>query len=165
MKTKIMQYTVCLLIFQLFFISCINESELPTNDEAKAAVMEKITMAAEKWSQGEPMGYVECAAKDIVWLDELGALKPIIGSEALKKYLEPFRGQVPTHKFELLDPLFQVYDGIVIVTYRYQGIFDEEIIEELLDGEPAKPWKVTSVYRYVNDDWLSVHENWSEVKQ
>ncbi len=74
-RAKFMQYTVSLLIFHLFFVSCTNEPELPTTDEAKTAVMEKITMAAEKWSQGEPMGYVDCAAKDIVWLDELGAFK------------------------------------------------------------------------------------------
>jgi len=153
--TKFMLYAVSFLISHLFFVSCTNEPALPTAEEAKAAVMEKITMAAEKWSKGDPLGYVECAANDIVWLDELGALEPIHGSEELKKYLEPFGGQVPTHKFELLDPVFQVYNDIVIVTYRYQGIFD---------GEPATPWKVTSVYRYLNGDWLSVHENWSEVK-
>lgn len=84
-----------------------------------------------------------------------GGFKQIIGSEALKKYLEPFRGQVPTHKFELLDTVFQVYNDIVIVNYRYQGIFDEV---------PGNPWKVTSVYRYINSDWFSVHENWSEIK-
>lgn len=151
-----MQCTVGLLILHLFFISCTNEPKIPTADEAKTAVMEKITMAAEKWSNGDPMGYVECAAKDIVWLDDLGASKPVSGSDSLKKYLETFRGQIPTHKFELLDPFFQVYGDIVIVTYRYQGI---------LDGEPLNPWKITSVYRYVNGDWLSVHENWSEVKQ
>lgn len=155
-RTKFMHCTVFLLLSHFFFVSCTNEPELPSADEAEAAVMEKITMAAEKWSKGDPMGYVECAAKDIVWLDELGALKPISGSEALKQYLEPYRGQIPAHKFELLDPLFQVFDDIVIVTYRYQGIFD---------GEPANPWKVTSVYRYVNGDWLSVHENWTEIKQ
>ena len=154
-RSKFMQGAVCILTFHLFFVSCTNEPELPGVDEAKAAVIEKITMAAEKWSSGEPLGYVECAAKDIIWVDELGGFKQIIGSEALKKYLEPFRGQVPTHKFELLDTVFQVYNDIVIVNYRYQGIFDEE---------PANPWKVTSVYRYINSDWFSVHENWSEIK-
>lgn len=145
-----------LLLLPLLFVSCTNNPDLPTAEEAKAVVMDKITMAAEKWSNGEPMGYVECAANDIVWLDELGALKPIRGSEALKEYLETFRGKVPAHKFELLEPVFQVYNDIVIVTYRYQGIFD---------GQPGNPWKITSVYRYENGDWLSVHENWSEVKE
>ena len=51
--------------------------------------------------------------------------------------------------------MFQFYEDIVIITYRYNGIFD---------GVPANPWKVTSVYRYNEGDWLSVHENWSLVK-
>lgn len=151
-----MQGAVCLLIFNFLFISCENEPKLPTPDEAKTAVMEKITMGAEKWSKGEPMGYVESASKDIVWVDGLGATKPVVGSEALKNYMESFRGQIPAHKFKLLDPIFQVYNDIVIVTYQYQGTFD---------GEPANPWRITSVYKYINGDWLSVHENWSEVKQ
>jgi hypothetical protein len=155
-KTRFLQSTVYLLIIPFVIISCTNEPKMPTADEAKAAVMKKLTMAAEKWSTGEPMGYVESAADDIVWADELGAVKPIIGSENLKKYLESFRGQIPAHEFKLVDPIFQVYNDIVIVTYRYQGIFD---------GVPANPWQITSVYRYINGDWLSVLENWREVKQ
>jgi len=155
-RTRFVQYAVCSLLFLHFFVSCTNEPKLPTTNEAKAAVMEKITTAAEKWSTGEPLGYVECAAKDIVWLDELDAQKPISGSETLKEYLESFRGKIPSHNFKLLDPIFQVYNDIVIVTYRYQGIFE---------GEAGDPWKVTSVYKYENNDWLSVHENWSEVKE
>jgi hypothetical protein len=154
-RTKFMQSVACFLLFPLFIVSCTKQPNLPTADEAKTAVMEKITMAAEKWSSGEPMGYVECAASDIVWIDVIGAQKPISGADALEKYLETFRGQVPHHKYKLLDPIFQVYGDIVIVTYRYQGVFD---------GKAADPWKVSSVYRYNNGDWLSVHENWSEVK-
>ncbi len=45
---------------------------------------------------------------------------------------------------------------MVVVSYRYQGTFE---------GEAGAPWKVTSVYRYADGDWLSVHENWTEVKQ
>lgn len=43
----------------------------------------------------------------------------------------------------------------VIVSYHYQGTFE---------GVPQAPWKVTSVYRYSDGDWLSVHENWTEVE-
>jgi hypothetical protein len=62
---------------------------------------------------------------------------------------------VPPHEKELTDFVFNYYDDIVIITYRYTGIFD---------GEPADPWKVTSVYKYNGEDWFSVHENWTEVK-
>jgi len=31
-----------------------------------------------------------------------------------------------------------------------------------MDGELVAIWRATSVYRYAEGDWLSVHENWSE---
>ncbi len=137
-------------------VSCTNKIELPNSEEAKASVLEKITLAAKKWSNGDSMGYFECAAEDIIWIDDLGPSKTIIGSDALKEHLQPFNGQIPKHDFKLLNPVFQVYNDIVIVTYQYQGIFE---------GEAATPWKVSSVYKYDNGDWLSVHENWTEVKE
>ena len=33
------------------------------------------------------------------------------------------------------------------------------------DEEPLDPWKITYVYRYMDGDWFSVQEYWSEVKQ
>jgi ketosteroid isomerase-like protein len=153
---KLMQSTLLVLILSLFLISCKNEPKPPTVDEAKVAIMQKIKSANDRWASGDPMGFLECAAQDIVWLDDLGAQKPVCGYEALGKYLETFKGQIYPHEHELLDTLFQPYDDIVIVTYCYQAISDEE---------PANPWKVTSVYRYQDGDWSSVHENWSVVKQ
>jgi len=118
--------------------------------------MEKIKSANDKWASGDPMGFMECVAQDIIWIDDLGAQIPVSGFEALGKYLENFTGQIPPHEHELLDLVFQSYGDIVIVNYRYQGTFD---------GEPANPWKITSVYRYADGDWLSVHENWSVIEQ
>jgi len=154
--TKFLQSTVLVLILSLFLVSCKNEPDPPTVDEAKAAIMEKIKLANDKWASGDPMGFMECAAQDIIWIDDLGAQNSVSGYDTLAKYLENFKGQIPPHEHELLDMVFQYYGDIVIVNYRYQGIFD---------GEPADPWKVTSVFRYQDGDWLSVHENWSLIKQ
>lgn len=154
-RAKVIPWITCLIIIQILLVSCTNKPVLPTSEEAKASVLEKITFAGEKWSNGDTMGYFECAAQDIVWIDDLGPSKTILGSKALKEYLETYKGQIPAHKFKLLDPLFQVYKDIVIVSYQYQSIFE---------GEPQTPWKVTSVYKYDNGDWLSVHENWTVVK-
>ena len=154
--TRFMQSAVLVLILSLYLFSCKNEPEPPTVDEAKAAIMEKIKLANDKWASGDPMGFLEYAAQDIIWIDDIAAQKPVIGYEALEKYFETLKGQIPPHEHELLDMVFQSYGNIVIVNYRYQGIFD---------GEPADPWKVTSVFRYQDGDWLSVHENWSLIKQ
>jgi hypothetical protein len=154
--TKFIQCTVLVLVFSLFLISCKNEPKPPTADEAKAAIWEKIKLANDKWASGDPMGFMDCAAQDVTWIDDLGAQNRVSGYDSLKVYLEAFKGKIPPHEHELLDPFFQNYGDIVIVTYRYQGKFE---------GEPSAPWKVTSVFRYKDGDWLSVHENWSEVKQ
>jgi hypothetical protein len=147
---------VLILIVPMLLVTCKNEQVLPTPDEAEKAIWGKIVAANDKWASGDPMGFTECAAPDIIWSDDLGAQNRVTGYEALKTYLEAFKGQIPPHQHSLIDPAFQFYDDIVIVSYRYQGTFE---------GEAAAPWKVTSVYRYANGDWLSVHENWTEVKQ
>lgn len=149
-----------LFILALFLFSCTGEppeieSSLPSKEEAKEAILAKIEMAGKKWSEGDPLGYVEVAAPDITWSDDLTAPIPVITREALKVYLEGYKGKIPPHKFELSEFTYQFYDDIVIVTYHYQGTFDEDV---------APPWKVTSVYRYLDGDWLSVHENWTKVK-
>lgn len=155
-KSTVLRNTIHLMLPLFLLVSCSNQSDLPTADEAKSAVMEKITIAADKWSQGDPMGYFDYAADDIVWTDEIQAKKPIIGADVLKSYLEPFKGEIPVHKAEISETIFQVYDDIVIVSYQFQSIFE--------DG-PTDPWKITGVFRYIDGDWKSVHENWTLVEQ
>ena len=166
LKNTIMQLeslslkTIILGLITILFFSCTNktpdieEPGIPSQEKVKAAILKKIEMANQKWASGNPMGFVECAANDITWMDDLEAQLPVVGKVALKSYLEGFKGKVPPHEKELTDFIFNFYDDIVIITYRYTGTFE---------GEPADPWKVTSVYRYIGEDWLSVHENWSEV--
>ena len=140
----------------LFLFACTNAPELPTEDEAIAAIMEKIEKANDAWSNGDPMGFLENAAQDITWMDDLMAPTPVNGYEALEAYLANFKGMIPAHEMQLSDFLFQFYDDIVIVTYHYQGE---------LDGNLLPKWKVTSVFRYADGNWLSVHENWTEVDE
>ena len=146
--------SVSFLILSLFMVSCANQPAAPSAEEAHDAIWKKITRANDLWADGNTLGFVECAAEDVTWMDDLAAPKPVIGKAALKTYLESFMGMVPKHEHKLMNSYFQYYDDIVIVTYWYQGIFE---------GEPQTPWKVTSVYRYADGDWLSVHENWTEV--
>jgi hypothetical protein len=144
-----------LLILPLVLASCSSGPLLPTEEEAKAAIMEKINFANDRWSNGDPTGFVDVVAPDATYMDDIQAFYPIAGKEAFAKYAEALKGNIPVHEKELTDFMFQFYDDIVIITYRYNGI---------IDGVPANPWKVTSVYRYNEGNWLSVHENWSMVK-
>lgn len=148
-------------IFVSLIVSCTNcpkneEVALPTQEEAKAVIKAKIEQAAEKWASGNPTGYAEYAANDITWVDDLGAMFPVSGKDSLKAYLENFTGQIPAHDHVLSDMAFQFYGDMAIVTYRYTGTFE---------GIQADPWKVSAVFKYSENDWFSVHENWSEVKK
>lgn len=154
-RTGLICSAVLILVIPLLLLTCKNEQTLPTRDEAQAAIWEKITAANNRWATGDPLGFMECAAPDIIWSDDLGAQNRVIGYDSLNTYLEGFKGQIPPHQHVLIEPVFQFYDDIVIVSYRYQGT---------LDGETLPQWKVTSVYRYADGQWLSVHENWTEVK-
>ena len=149
-----------IILLMCFLMSCTGEttnvdSPIPSKEDAKEAIVKNIEMAAEKWSNGDPMGYVEVAANDITWSDDLAAPIPVSTKEALTEYLGTFKGKVPPHEYELSNFTFQFYEDIVIVTYHYQGTLEEV---------QMPPWKVTSVYRYAEDNWLSVHENWTKVE-
>ena len=159
MKTKLANRlpmvisTLAVVLLPLLFITCTCESEVPTQEEAKSAVMEKIQAANAAWASGETMGFLKNAAEDIVWIDDIGPSKRLVGRDALKSYLEGLKGVVPSHKHELFDFKFQFYGDIVIVSYYYQGI---------IEGVKPPPWKAVSIYKYSDGDWFSVHENWTE---
>ena len=55
-----------------------------------------------------------------------------------------------------VDPKVQVYGEVAILTLQYHAT---------VDGQPGPPWKATSVYRMINDDWYAVHAHWSLVKE
>ena len=141
----------CLMIL---LTTCKGDLPVPTQEAAEAAVMEKIQAANSKWASEDPLGFYENAAENIVWIDDIGSSKRVIGREELKPYLEGFKGVVPPHKHELYDFYFQHLGDIVIANYYYQGT---------LEGEKAPPWKAVSIFKYSDGDWSSVHENWTLV--
>ena len=149
---KISALTAILLC--VLFTACTTETPVPTQEEAEKAVMEKIQAANAAWASENPLGFYENAANDIVWIDDLGTSKRIVGKEALLPYLEGYRGVVPPHKHELFDFHFQYYGDMVIASYFYQGV---------LEGEKAPPWKAVSIFRYTDGDWSSVLEHWTTV--
>lgn len=149
-------------VLTLILVSCntevkvnTNEQNLPSKADSKAAIMKKIEIANEKWAAGDPMGFAECAAEEVSWLVEIGDEKLIQGKEAVTAFLEGMKGKVPPHEHELLDFVFQFHEDIVIINYRYQALIEESTVP---------PWKVTAVYKYIDGEWLAVHENWTKVK-
>ncbi len=147
---------ILFMVVSLLFTSCVTEPALPTEDDAMAVIKEKIENAAERWAKSDGTGYTEMVAPDITYMDDIASPELLVGKDQFKVYLENLASQVPPHKPLLSAFHWQFYGDMMVLTYRYQGDFD---------GQLAPPWKITSVFRYDNNDWLSVHENWSEVKE
>jgi ketosteroid isomerase-like protein len=112
--------------------------------------------ALDRWSKGDPLGYVENYADDVSYFDDIGAHRRVDGIDAVRQYMSALQGQIPPHDYELVDPRVQVHGDTAVLTTRYHASTD--------DG-PLPAWKATSVYSRVSGDWRVVHAHWSLAKE
>ena len=127
-----------------------------TIENPESAILDQERRALDRWSQGDPLGYVDGGADDITYFDDIGAHRRVDGIDAVREYLASLEGEIPPHEYEMLDPKVQIYGDTGILTMRYQAT--------MADGQPGPPWKATSVYRRTAGEWRMVHANWSLVK-
>lgn len=120
------------------------------------AILARERSALERWSRGDPLGYLEIDADDVTYFDDIGAHHRVDGIEAMREYMSALKGQIPGHDYELVDPRVQLYGDTGILTMRYHP--------SAPDGSPMPPWKATSVYRRTGGDWRIVHAHWSIAK-
>ncbi len=113
--------------------------------------------ALDKWAQSNTGGFINISADDVTWFDFApGAQLRIDGIEALRTYMEPLTGQIPTHTYEIVNPKVQVYGNTAILSFHWKGT--------MTDGTPLGGWKVTSVYQWKDGKWYQVHAHWSVVQ-
>jgi uncharacterized protein (TIGR02246 family) len=113
--------------------------------------------ALEKWAQGDTTGYVEIGRDDVTWFDFAeGEQLRLEGLAAFREYLEPLAGQIPPHKYDMLNPKLQLYGDAAILTFHWKGT--------LPDGSQLPRWKATSVYHRKDGKWRQVHGHWSMVQ-
>jgi ketosteroid isomerase-like protein len=131
-----------------------------TNAPPQDATQEVIALecsALDRWSQGDPLGYLDIAADDVTWFDFTpGPELRSDGLEAVRNLLAPLASQIPPHTYELVDPKVQVYGDTAILTFHWSGT--------TTDGQPMGEWRATSVYHWKDDTWRMVHANWSAVQ-
>ena len=113
--------------------------------------------ALDQWSSGRASGYIEIDADDVTYFDDIGAHGRIEGIDALRQYFAGLDGQIPPHEYEMADPHVQVYGDTGILSFRYELTME--------DGSAGQPWKASSVYHRIGDEWRIVHAHWSLVKE
>lgn len=106
--------------------------------------------ALERWIHGDPSGYLEIYAPDIVYFDPYRA-KRVDGLEALTALYKELWGQIQLDRFELLNPLVQVIGDAAVLTFNYVSYV----------RETEDRWNCTEVYRRNGERWQIIQSHWS----
>jgi ketosteroid isomerase-like protein len=122
--------------------------------EISDAVIRLECEALERWRKGDPSGFLDISAPDVVYFDPK-LERRIDGLEALTEYYEGPRGKIFFDRFELLNPAVKIIGDAAILTFNY--------VSYEPDGK-KNPWNCTEVYNKISGKWLIVHTHWSYTK-
>lgn len=125
-----------------------------TNEDVTAKIIELESEALDRWGNGDPSGFLEVCAPDIVYFDP-SLERRIDGCEALARYYEQIRGGISYERFELLNPKVQVIGNAAVLTFNF--------ISYGADGQQS-PWNCTEVYCRIDNKWLIIQTHWSYTK-
>ena len=125
-----------------------------TND--KQAVFETILAQTEaafgRWYQGDPSGYLDIMAEEMTYFSPFENSR-VDGKSAIEALIAPIEGEIHAPKFEILNPRLQLGESIAVFTFHLSEL-DE-------DGAQTIGWKVTEIYRHVDDKWRLIHAHLS----
>ena len=107
--------------------------------------------ALDRWGKGDPSGYLEISAPEVVYFDPF-VERRLDGLEALTRYYEALRGKVRIDRDELINPKVQVCGEVAVLTFN--------LVSHI--GETQKRWNCTEVYRREPDGrWRIIQTHWS----
>ncbi len=110
--------------------------------------------ALERWGNGDPSGFLEICAPDVVYFDP-SLERRIDGLDQLSQYYEGIRGKVSISRFELINPLVQIAGDAAVLTFNYVSYGG---------SEDEYRWNCTEVYRRKDDRWEIIQTHWSYTK-
>ena len=116
---------------------------------AEIIALERAALA--RWGAGDPSGFLEICAPDVVYFDPFLDLR-IDGLEALTIYYEAIRGQIKIDRYELLNPTVQSIGRMAVLTFNYISYGG---------NENKFRWNCTEAYRRDPAGWRIIQTHWS----
>ena len=107
--------------------------------------------AMRRWCAGDPSGFLEISADDVVYFDPF-LVRRIDGLSALTAHYESLRGKISAERFEFLNPLVQVIGEAAVLTYNFVSYGGNESVSR---------WNCTEVFRHTAGRWLLIQTHWS----
>ena len=123
---------------------------MPNEKQITETILEMESAALRRWGNGDPSGFLEICAPDIVYFDPYQE-KRIDGIEALRECYKGIWGQVHFDRFELINPCVQIGGELAVLTFNYASY----------TGDKRNPWNCTEVYRLTSDGWRIIQTHWS----
>ena len=123
---------------------------MQNEQEITSTLIAMESAALERWGNGDPSGFLEICAPDVVYFDPYQE-KRVDGLEALTQLYRTIWGKVHFDRFELLNPLVQVSGELAVLTFNYVSY----------TGDRQSRWNCTEVYRHDNEQWKIIQTHWS----
>jgi len=113
--------------------------------------LEKAALA--RWCNGDPDGFLEISARDVVYFDPFLCAR-LDGFDQLKAYYDGLRGQINAPRHEMIAPHVQEIGDAAVLTFRF-------VASGGGDGGQMR-WNCTEVYRrQQGQTWRIVQTHWS----
>jgi len=123
----------------------------PAQEEHPVIRLEREALT--RWGQGDPGGFIELAADDIVYFDPF-LERRLDGKPAFVALMDSIRGAVHIDRFELIAPMVQERHGLAVLSFNFVS----------WDGERSSRWNATEVYRLDEGEWRLIQQHWSMTK-
>lgn len=123
----------------------------PDYADVVAHVIQLEERALRRWCDGDPSGFLEISAADVVYFDPF-LDRRIDGLPVLTDYYESLRGKVRAERFELIDPRVQLVGDAAVLTFNF--------VSHGGDGNASR-WNCTEVFRRTGDAWKLIQTHWS----
>lgn len=120
-------------------------------EEIGSVIIAMEKAALDRWGKGDPSGFLEICAPDVVYFDPYIAVR-IDGLPALTEYYRTLWGMVHFDRFKLLNPAVQISGNLAVLTFNYVSY----------TGVDSDLWNCTEVYRRAeNGRWQIIQTHWS----
>ncbi|MGC4068970.1 MAG: nuclear transport factor 2 family protein [Polyangiaceae bacterium] len=123
-------------------------------DSVPQAILALERRALERWSNGDPSGFLEISAPEVTYFDPFVPQR-IDGLDALREYYEALRGKVHARSFQFVNPIVRHYESIAVLTFNFVCV---------LESGTELRWNCTEVYRQLTEGWRIVQTHWSYTK-
>ena len=126
-------------------------AESSVADDVAQTIIGMERAALERWGKGDPSGFLEISADDVVYFDPFQERR-LNGIGELRELYESIRGQVSVDRFDLIAPCVQVSGDMAVLTFNY-------VAESTNEG--TSRWNCTEVYRRTGSAWRIIQTHWS----